>query len=193
MGRNGKNVAVHVSFVEDTVTRIAYVWNRLLGGYDVNLRAASVAEMVAGVNQAVGAGTIARLDLAGHGYPGGWGIGVGPADWQRLAELRPLWTADNEGLTLRMCEVAQGEVGLRFLAELARTIGARVRAWTGCYEIRSTGHEYTATPDGAVRRSGDTGRHLQILYRHEGKRRAVRILTGPLEGLEWAGRMLDLW
>ena len=211
------HVRVHGSFVEDTVTRVAYLWNTYLGGYDVNVRAASVAEMVDAIENQLehlgGSPKLAKqrpvmvdaIDFAGHGYPGGWNIGLDVSDleqprgspentrWSRLAELKSYWSPDNEGLTLRMCETSQGERGQRFLAELAKTIGAKVRGWTGCYEFRPTGYEITATPQGEVARTGNTGRHWQLLNYHQAKPWPRRILTAPVEGLEWLGRMADLW
>jgi hypothetical protein len=206
-------VRVHGTFVEDTVTRVAYWWNTYLGGYNINVRAGSVALMVDGILTQLGLiaenegrpVTVDAIDLAGHGYPGGWRIGLDLTDpqqplqspafvrWSRLIELKPWWSPETEGLTLRMCHTAEGERGRLFLVALAQTIGAKVRGWTGCYEIRPTGYEYTATPAGRVTRSGNTGRHWQILYDHQAKSRPRRILTAPVEGLQWVGRMMDLW
>ena len=97
---HGLGLDVHVSFVEDAVTRIAYVWNTVLGGYDINLRCGNVVEMVDAIRAALKPGEQMRsLCVAGHGYPGGWCIGLDAADrqqspgtpehgrWQRLAEL----------------------------------------------------------------------------------------------------------
>jgi hypothetical protein len=149
--------------------------------------------------------TIDAIELAGHGYPGGWCVGLDVSDaqqspdsaeflrWSRLADLKGCWSSDNDGLTMRLCETAQGERGRLFLAGLARTVGAKVCGWTGCYEIRATGYEYTATPDGLVSRSGNTGRHWQILYHNGTKSRLRRVWTAPAEGLAWAGRMGDFW
>jgi hypothetical protein len=207
-----RRVRVHGTFVEDTVTRVAYLWNTYLGGYHVNLRAPSVIEMVDGIlaqlrhiaetqRRAV---TVDSIDLAGHGYSGGWQVGLDLTDpeqppgspcfvrWSRLADLKPYWSPRNDGLTLRMCHTAEGERGRLFLAALAKTVGANVRGWTGCYEIRPTGYEYTSKPSGVVTRSC-TGRRWQILYDQQSKALPARILTAPAEGLAWTGRMLDLW
>jgi hypothetical protein len=204
-----RHARIHACFVEDTVTQVAYWWNAWLGGFDICLRVGNVVELVDRIHDSIKQRcdnvTIDAMELAGHGYPGGWRVGLDLSDpqqapsspefmrWSRLAELKTLWSTDNDGLTLRMCDTAQGERGRLFLAALAKTIGASVRGWTGCYEIRATGHEYTATPDGLVTRSGNTGRHWQILYHNQAKSRVRRILTAPLEGLQWTGRMADLW
>jgi hypothetical protein len=207
--RKAPRLRVHVSFVEDLVTRVAYLWNTVLGGYHVNLRCANVGEMVDAIRAAVdrhGPGAaVHSIDVAGHGYPGGWFVGLDGSDvtepagserrarWDRLAELRTLWAPDCASMTLLMCETAQGEAGKQFLAALAEQIGAPVRGWTGCYEILPTGREVTALPDGRVAPSGDTGRRLQLVYRHQGKPRLRRWLGLPWEGLQWTGRALDLW
>jgi hypothetical protein len=204
-----RGARIHACFVEDTVTRVAYWWNACLGGFDISLRVGNVVELVDRVLQSLKQlgdnVTIDALELAGHGYPGGWRVGLDLSDpqqppsspefkrWSRLAELKPHWSTANDGLTMRMCHTAQGERGQLFLAALAKTVGANVRGWTGCYEIRATGFEYSATPNGLVTRSGNTGRHWQILYHNQAKSRLRRILTAPVEGLQWSGRMADLW
>ena len=207
-----RRIRVHGTFVEDTVTRVAYLWNTYLGGYHINLRAGGVVDMIDAIlaerqrlaDKSRRPVTIDSIDLAGHGYSGGWQIGLDltdrqqPSDsesyrrWSRLAQLRPYWSPDNDGLTLRMCHTAEGERGRLFLSALAQTMGALVRGWTGCYEIRPTGYQYTATPDGQVTRS-KTGRHRQILYHYQALSRPRRVLTGAVEGLDWTGRMMDLW
>jgi hypothetical protein len=206
-------VRIHGSFVGDAVTRIAYLWNTYLGGYDINLRASSVIDMVAGIRVQLAdlamreqsVVQVDAIDFAGHGYAGGWEVGLDLTDaqqppgspqharWSSLVDLKPLWSNNNEGLTLRMCETAQGQRGRSFLAALAQTIGSKVRGWTGCYEIRPTGFEYTAAPDGRVWRTGNTGRHWQLVYRQQALSPVRRILTAPLAGCAWAGRMADLW
>jgi hypothetical protein len=202
---------IHGTFVQDAVTRAAYLWNSYFGGYQLNLRLGGVVEMVDTIGEhlrRVGRQTsrkveIDAIDLAGHAYPGGWELGCDLADaeqptgsaeamrWARLGELRQYWSEPNEGLTLRMCEIAQGERGCHFLAALARTVGARVRGWTGCYEIRATGYEYTAIPSGLVMRTGNTGRHWQLTFRHQAHRH--KLAWAPLNGLEWVGRIVNLW
>src|SRR5580704_9507614 len=201
-----RRVRVHGTFVENTVTQVAYWWNTYLGGYHINLRASSVVEMVDGIlaqlqllaERHQRPVTVQAIDLAGHGYAGGWRIGLDLVDpeqppnsptfvrWSRLADLKPYWAPKNDGLTLRMCHTAEGDRGRLFLAALAKTIGARVRGWTGCYEIRPTGYEYTAMPTGQVTRSL-TGRHRQILYDRQAKSRPRRVATAPLEGIDWVG------
>jgi len=110
--------------------------------------------------------SLKRLDITGHGHPAGWAgrlsfedlIPGASSKRAALERLRPLWSASNEGLILRMCSVAKDEEGRLFLKELAKTVGANVTGWTGIYEIHPTGEEWTANPDGVVSKTGDTGR-----------------------------------
>jgi hypothetical protein len=107
-----------------------------------------------------------RLEITGHGYPACWAgrlsfedlIPGASSKRAALERLRPLWSASNEGLILRMCSVAKGEEGRLFLKVLAKMVGAKVTGWTGIYEIHPTGEEWTANPDGVVTKTGDTGR-----------------------------------
>jgi hypothetical protein len=110
--------------------------------------------------------SLKRLEITGHGHPACWAGRLSFEDLipetsskrAALERLRPLWSASNEGLILRMCSVAKDEEGRLFLRELAKTVGAKVTAWTGIYEIHPTGEEWTANPDGVVTKTGDTGR-----------------------------------
>ncbi len=82
-----------------------------------------------------------------------------------LMELRPLWSKNNNGITLAMCNTAQGKEGQEFLKELAFLTGAKVIGYDQRYEIRPTGNEWTATPDKKIT-SVDTGRkqYMQDKY-----------------------------
>jgi hypothetical protein len=169
-------IAVH--FVDDWRILTASRFNSLFGGYDLCIHAADVADMVSQVEHAIAklefrAGRqrketpvrVQQIDVVGHGAPGGW-IGAPGANEDRitiehlhqaqhpstvaLKRLSALWSRQNDGMMLRMCETAQGAQGQQFLAELSRTIGANVRGWDGRYEVRPTGKEFTACPDGTI-------------------------------------------
>jgi hypothetical protein len=107
-----------------------------------------------------------RLEITGHGHPAVWAGRLSledVADGKNckrllLERIKPYWCESNDGFIMRMCCCAQYEEGQGFLRELSKAIGAKVTGWTGVYEIHPTGEEWTATPEGKVFKSGDTGR-----------------------------------
>jgi hypothetical protein len=183
-GEDAVQLKIAVHFVDDWRIRTASRFNSIFGGYDLCLDASDVADMIRKIGQAMGkvqaqalrhgkqpAVSIKQLDIAGHGAPGGWPGGPGSNEERlalehlldvghpnRLALLRlgTLWAPCNRGMVLRMCETAQGERGRQFLVELSRTVGASVTGWDGRYEVRPTGEEIMACPDGTIE-CRDTG------------------------------------
>ncbi|MFL5241955.1 MAG: DUF4347 domain-containing protein [Gemmataceae bacterium] len=174
---NLKGLRIVVSFVDDFVTQSAFVGQFLLKklSFDnkvIRLPAKSgqaIEVMVRKIEKALRENrghSLQRLEITGHSYPARWAgrlnyeelISENSSKKAALVRLKPLWSPSNEGLILRMCSVASGEEGRQFMEELAKTVGAKVTAWTGIYEIRPTGEEWTASPDGVVTKTGDTGR-----------------------------------
>jgi hypothetical protein len=175
-------MAVH--FVDDWRIRAASHFNSLFGGYDVCIQATDIADMLSQIEAVIARcnaqavphikqsrARIKQLDIAGHGAPGGWMGGPGSSEdrltlehlqqplhpnTMALNKLRALWSPANHGMVLRMCETAQGERGREFTKELSRAVGANVRGWDGRYEVRPTGREVTACPNGTIEQK-DTG------------------------------------
>jgi hypothetical protein len=112
------------------------------------------------------------IDVAGHGCGGAFRGKDGDPDDRlnvkhledagnpnriALTRLGPLWAENNQGMVLRMCSTAKGMSGQDFLVALSQTIGAKVVGWDDRYEVRPTGTEFTATPDGKVEQTANTG------------------------------------
>jgi len=163
-----KGISIIVTFPDDGATKLAARFNRIRRDYDVAINAKDVPDMVAQIEKAVSRmqRKIRSIDIAGHGSPGS---AVGRIDTDvlqnendpttmALGRLRELWADDNAGMTLRVCNTARYDEGKEFLGCLAKTINAKVIAWDDFYEVIPMGKEYTATPDGKVTQSGDTGR-----------------------------------
>jgi hypothetical protein len=174
-GEQAVQLKIAVHFVDDWRILAALRFNSIFGGYDLCIHATDVADMVDRIERAIARRQaqvgqhskrrvgIKQLDIAGHGAPGSWlGAPSSGADRLTLEHLRQtnhpntltlkklgaLWSPGNHGMVLRMCETAQGERGQAFLVKLSRTVGANVRGWDGRYEVRPTGQEITAYPNG---------------------------------------------
>jgi RHS repeat-associated protein len=105
---------------------------------------------------------ISGITFWGHGRPGQWDA-TGTGDvlqtheiTQRgkaciLAAIKKRWCKQkNWGVTLKICNQAEGDTGQRFLKLLATAIGAHVTAWTSEYNLvldfPFPGDLYTASP-----------------------------------------------
>jgi hypothetical protein len=213
-------IAMH--FVDDWRILAAWHFNSLFGGYDLCMHATDVADMVGQIEAVIGRRQaqaaqhstqsrvrIKQLDIAGHGAPGGWMGGPGSSkvrltleylqDAQHpitraLQQLGRLWSPVNHGMVLRMCETAQGERGQEFLVKLSRTVGASVRGWDGRYEVRPTGQQVTAYPNGTIERKNTGLVAFSAIYdrRDFWNNPAWRwyMYNPSFHLLRWAGRVL---
>ena len=171
-----ETVCIVVTFPDDFPTKVAGLANKVIPGYDLRLKAKDVPDMVAQIEKEMeqlqrhrGSDTppkIGRLDLAGHGSPGS---AVSRMDSDILNDannpttlalecLRGLWAEDSEGMRLLTCNTARHDQGKEFIALLAKVVHASVTAWDDFYEIIPMGKQWTATPDGTVMMTDDTGR-----------------------------------
>jgi hypothetical protein len=211
-----KEVSILISFVDDFVTRWAFIGQvflkRLTSGNRVfsipgkggrwsrgtllpfvrrteDRREAAVKTMVETIEKFFHHNpghVLKKLEITGHGFPAIWAGRLSLEDMADaknpkrllLERLKPYWGESNDGMVMRMCCCAKYEEGQQFLRELAKTVGANVTGWTGVYEIHPTGEEWTATPEGSVFKSGDTGRisHFAIWKEQPGLK---RVLTFP--------------
>jgi hypothetical protein len=100
-----------------------------------------------------------KMVISGHGASGS----VGPVTLAQLqdpnsdaykffAALKKKM-APNGVIELRTCCSAQGADGRNFLKEMSHLSGAKVIGYDDWYAINPHGFEYTATPNGMVRRT----------------------------------------
>ena len=202
-GKRKNPVAVIVSFRDDFVTGAAALWHTDTGirrpdWFSVDTDG-GVKEAVDGIlRKLTDTECIKSLEVTGHGYGGGWvnRLDVGDLDATQnhpnrlaLAKLADLWCDENEGITMRMCETARGDEGKKFLAALAKTVKAKVKGWDDIYEIRPTGAEFTASPDGTIAQTGHTGRR-SIMRMYQNMNTAEIILTSPGSAVMWGMRII---
>jgi RHS repeat-associated protein len=143
---------------------------------------------------------IHSITITGHGGPGKW---LGPRDdmgnrktprlqlsdlvadkktgkfsahAEALKKLRPLWTSDNKGITLNMCETAAEKEGKDFLAEMSSLAGANVKGWDDEFEGRACGKEWTATSNKNVTQTGDTKRKADIMDKYIRNRSTLNLM-----------------
>jgi hypothetical protein len=160
--------------------------------------------MVARIEQLLGTeGQLRSLTIAGHGYPGGWGHRLDLSELQdlehprrkALERLRGRFHTQNEGITMLMCDCAKNGTewgwhdGREFLKLVASLVGVPVRGWDNKYEIRPTGDEWTAQPDGTILLTGSTGR---ISLGDFSKEHIQNMAMWPTIGALWLARLLGM-
>ena len=202
-GKRKNPVRVVVSFRDDFVTGAAALWHTDTGirrpdWFSVDTDG-GVKEMVDGILRKLNDNEcIKSLEVTGHGYGGGWAnrLDVGDLDETKnhpnrlaLAKLADLWCDENEGITMRMCETARGDEGKKFLVALAKTVKAKVKGWDDIYEIRPTGAEFTASPDGTIAQTDHTGRR-SIMRMYKNMSTTQIILTSPGSAVMWSMRII---
>jgi hypothetical protein len=118
----------------------------------------------------VGAGIVI---MSGHGAPGV----IGPLNSNALddpkvinflKDLRSMLMPDAT-IVIRSCLTASGQLGQAFMLKLAKITGAKVTAFTGTYAVWPGGEEYTAYPDGTIKKTDDWGKSWYDKMRKKGR------------------------
>jgi hypothetical protein len=163
---------VAVSFVEDTVTAIASWY---VGRFaDIHLE-------IPGKNRtpddwmrarteletALAGKAIQSVIITGHGNAGDIGHHAinsveldNPATGCRafLEWLGSRMAANNDGIRINCCHVAQNDNGKDLITRMATIMKTRVKAWDDWYAIVPHGKEFTGYPDGTWTQTSDTKR-----------------------------------